>query len=766
MADRAATAYRIYRKPSGARVSSLWRDLVYTLRVLRFSPMFTIVASVSLALGIGANTAIFQLLDAVRLRTLPVKSPQDIVELRIDDMTRFAGAVISYGFWQREFGGSASVIGRKIMFRDGAAEVIGVTPPAFFGLEVGRQFDFALPICAAAARGRDDRLDSGTLWWLTVMGRLKPGVSLAQADGRLQAMSRGIFETTLPAGYPPVSVKPYLAMKLHAIAAGGGLSRLSDQYSTPLGLLLAIAGLVLLIACANLTNLMLARASAREREIAVRLAIGASRADLIQQLMMEAMVLAFAGAVAALFLARELSRFLVAFLGTGADSVFLDVRPDWRVFAFASSLALLTCLLFGLAPALRATHAQPGDALKSGSRGVTAGREGFGLRRILVVAQVALSLVLLVGAVLFVRSLRNLMTLEPGFQENGILIANVSYGGLMPADRLPTLRGALVERIQAIPGVDAAAATASVPALGNAWINTMWMDGSDSGHGRDISRSMVGAGYFHTIGTPMLAGREFDERDTNSSRSVAIVSEAFTRVFSLGPNPVGKRFWIEKTPFAPQMVCEIIGVAKDSKYRDLRQDFMPVAFIPMSQFPQPLGSGNILIRSRLGLDALTPSVRRAISDVNPHIVFSFSTLKSQLAQSLVRERLMATLSGLFGVLALLLATVGLYGVISYTIARRTNEIGIRIALGASAAHVTGLILRETGMLLAAGLGAGLVMSFALSRAAATLLFGLTANDPLTYCGAGVALTIVALGASYIPARRAAGIDPAIALRDA
>jgi len=830
-----------------AGFSRLWRDLGFALRILRSSPMFTLVAIASLALGIGANTAIFQLLDAVRLRTLPVKSPEAIVEVRIDDMThargnwlrdnaltnplweqirarqqvfsevfawadeefnisgtpqaRFArglwvsgnlfeslgvspvrgraftpaddrrgcglaGAVISYGFWQSEFGGSASVIGRKIMLSQGPVEVIGVTPPGFFGLEVGRQFDFALPICAAAAGGSDDRLASGTVWWLTVMGRLNPGVSLAQADAQLRAISAGIFEATLPADYPPISVKPYLAMKLHAIAAGGGRSHLRDQYSAPLGLLLATAGLVLLIACANLANLMLARASAREREIAVRLAIGATRAHLIQQLMIEAVLLAAAGAVAALFLARELSRLLVAFLSSGDDSIFLDVRPDWRVFVFTASLAILTCLLFAHAPALRATRAQPGDVLKSGSRGMSAGREGFGLRRILVAAQIALSLVLMVGALLFARSFRNLMTLEPGFQENGILIASVNLAGLVPVDRLPALRSALVEHIRAIPGVDAAAATAFLPASGGAWTNIMWMDGSDSSQGREIMRGMVGPGYFHTIGTPLVAGREFDERDTKTSQNVAIVSEAFARAFSLGPNPVGRRFWIEKTPFALQIVCEIIGVAKDSKYRDLRQDFMPVAFIPMSQFSQPLAGGNILIRSRLGLDALTPSIRRAISEVNPNVGYSFSVFKTQIEQSLLRERLMAILSGLFGVLAVLLATVGLYGVIAYTAARRRNEIGIRIALGASEGNVIGLILRETGVLLAVGLGAGLLMSFALSRAAATLLFGLQANDPLTYCAAGVALTVVAVGASYFPARRAAGVDPAIALRDA
>ncbi len=827
-------------------MTTLISDLRFAIRTLLKSPGFAAVAIVSLALGIGANTAIFQLIDAVRLRTLPVKSPQELAELRIGDMTHargnwlrndaftnplweqirqrqqvfseifawadedvnlsptgeahfakrlwvsgnffdalgvrpilgrvftsaddrrgcgLAGAVISYGFWQREFGGSASAIGKKIVVGGaGSVEVIGVTPPSFFGLEVGRQFDLAMPVCSVETSD-EKRLDSGTTWWLTVMGRLKPGVSVAQANSHFNAISPGIFEATLPADYPPVSVKPYLAMKLNAIAAGGGLSSLRDQYSTPLGLLLAIAGLVLLIACANLANLMLARASAREREIAVRLAIGASRARLIQQLMTEGLLIAMAGAGAALFLARELSQFLVAFLGSGDNSVFLDVHPDWRVFGFTAFLALLTCVFFALAPALRATRAQPGDVLKSGSRGMTAGRERFGLRRILVASQIALSLVLMVGALLFVRTLNNLMTVEPGFRENGILIAHVTYGWLdLPANRYANLRRDLVEHIRAIPGVDAAGETGSLPINGNSWVNTMWMDGSDVSNGRDISRSLVGPGYFRTIGTPLLAGREFDERDTHSSLNVAIVSEEFARTFSLGPNPIGKKFWIEKTPFAPQIVCEIVGVAKNSKYSDLRQDFKPVAFFPLSQFLEPVTGVNILIRSGVGLDALTPSVRRAISDVNPNIGYSFTVFKTRIEESLLRERLMAVLSGLFGGLAVVLATVGLYGVISYTVARRTNEIGIRIALGAGRNNVMGLILRETGILLMVGLGAGVVIALVAGRAAATLLFGLQANDPLTFVAAGSVLVLVALIASYVPARRAARVDPMVALR--
>jgi putative ABC transport system permease protein len=630
---------------------------------------------------------------------------------------------------------------------------------------VGREFDLAPPLCAVDSTEGESRLGSGTTWWLTVMGRLNHGTSLAQADAHLQTISHGIFEATLPADFPPISVKPYLAMKLHAIAASGGRSSLREQYSTVLELLLAIAGLVLLIACANLANLMLARASGRQREIAVRLAIGASRAQLIQLLMIEGLLLACAGAAAACFLARLLTRFLVSSLNSGRRSVVLDVHPDWSVFAFTALLALLTCVLFALTPALRATRTQPADVLNSSSRGTTAGRERFGLRRILVATQISLSLVLMVAALLFVRSLKNLMTLEPGFQETGILIADVVYGRPDVADsRLSLMRHTLVERVRAIPGVDDAAETAFVPIKGGAWTNIMWMDGSDSGHGHAISRAMIGAGYFRAIGTPLLAGREFDEHDTHASPNVAIVSEAFVRVFSLGPDPVGKKFWIEKTPFAPEIVCEIVGVAKNSKYRDLRQDFVPVAFFPMEQFQQRLLSGSILMRSGAGLETLTPSIRRAFAEVNPDIQYSFSVFKTQIEDSLLRERLMAVLSGLFGALAVLLATVGLYGVISYTVAQRTKEIGIRMALGASRGNVIGLILGETGLLLAVGIGGGMLLSLIVGRVATSLLFGLEPSDPLTLAAAGIALAVVALGASALPARRACAVDAATVLR--
>jgi predicted permease len=676
-------------------------------------------------------------------------------------------AVISYQFWQTEFGGDRSVLGRKISFDAGkrSVPVIGVTPPSFFGLEVGRQFDVALPVCADAAAG-DDRRDSGTTWWLTVMGRLKPGVSIERANANLRMISGAVFETTLPPDYPAISVKPYLAMKLGAIPAQGGLSKLRDDYSASLALLLTIAGLVLAIACANIANLMLARAASRSREIAVRLAIGAARWDLIRQLMAEGFLLAVAGTCGALFLARELNKFLVAFLSSDDNSTFVDLQPDWRVFLFAALLAIATTILFNLAPALQASRTQPMDALRSGTRGSTANRQRFGLRRALASSQITLSLVLTVAAISFAQSLRNLMTIKAGFQQTGILLVQTGYGAIDSAarGRISALRHDVIERMRALPGVDAAAEAGSLPVNGNNWVNRMWLDGEDDTHSRDISRGLVGAGYFQAIGTHLLAGREFDERDTLSTPNVAIVSASFLRVFGLSTNAVGRRFWIEKTPFAAQTRFEIVGVVEDSKYRDLRQDFLPVIFIPMSQFPQALLGGSVVVRSRLPLDRLTAELRSALAEANPQIMFRFSVLQTRIERSLLRERLMAFLSGLFGVLAVVLATVGLYGVVAYTTARRTNEFGIRLALGSTRANVRTLVLGEAARLLAVGLGAGLVLLWASGRLASALLYGVSADDPRILGVASALLISITLIASYLPARRATLIDPASALR--
>jgi putative ABC transport system permease protein len=824
------------------------QDIRYAVRLLRLSPGFALVAIASLALGTGANTAIFQLLDAVRLRTLPVKAPQELVELRIDDMTHargswlrdaaltnplwekirehqetltgsFAwadepfeistngesrrvaglwvsgdffrvlgvepirgrvftvaddrrgcglasGAVISYGFWQRELGGDPSVVGRKVSLGKDQIQVIGVTPPGFFGLEIGRTFDIALPICSETAlHGANGRLDSGTTWWLTVMGRLKPGVSMEQASAQFQAGSAGILKATLPVDFPPDSVKPYLTMKLFAIQAGGGVSRLREQYSRPLALLLGIAGLVLLIACMNLANLMLARASARRREIAVRLAMGASRLRLTRQLMTEGLLLALSGAGLGLVLARMLSRFLVSFLATAEDPTFVRLPQDVRIFGFTAALAILTCLVFASTPVLRAARTEPGEVLKSGSRSVTQGRERHGFRRALIASQIAVSLMLLMGTLLFVRSLQNLKTLDAGFQAHGILIADVDFGGLqLPPGRAVSFRREVLERLRAIRGVDAAAEVTIVPLTGANWDNRVWMDGSDLAHARVSMRTMIGTGYFQTLRTPLVAGRDFDEHDLTSSSKVAVVNEEFARAFTGGFNAVGKRFWVEPTPYEPQTAFEIIGVVKNAKYRNLRENFRPVMFLPLSQAALARPEGRFMIRSSARSDALTTSVRNTLGGISPQMRYSFHVFDTWVEESLLRERLMAALSGFFGVLAVLLTAVGLYGVISYMVAQRTNEIGVRIALGADRRSVIALVLRETVVVIAVGLVVGTILTFVVGRPAAVLLYGLEPNDPLTLGTAGLALAVLAAAASCLPAWRAASVNPVVALR--
>ena len=826
----------------------MWQDIRYSLRLLRLSPGFALVAIASLALGTGANTAIFQLLDAIRLRTLPVKAPNELVELRIDDMTHargtwlrddavtnplwekireypqpfsgsFAwadesldvsangesrqvaglwvsgdffrvlgaqpilgrvftstddrrgcgvtpGAVISYGFWQRELGGDASVVGHKLALGRNQVEVIGIAPPGFYGLEIGRTFDLALPICSEPAlHGVEGRLNSGTTWWLTVMGRLKPGVSSEQASAYFEARSAGIFEATLPSDFPRDSVKPYLAMKLSAIPAGSGISRLREQYSRPLTLLLGIAGLVLLIACLNLANLMLARASARQREVAVRLAMGASRSRLARQLVTDGLILAVAGAGLGLLLARWLSRFLVSYLSTGSDPAFVAMPDDFRIFAFTAALAILTCLVFASVPVLRASRTDPGDVLKSGGRSLTPGRERHGFRRALVSSQIAVSFVLLTATLLFVRSLSNLEALDPGFQTRGILIADVSFSGLqLPPGRAISFRREVLDKLRAIPGVQAAAEVTIVPLTGANWNNRFWIDGSDLAHAHLSLRSMIGSGYFQTLRTPLLAGREFDEHDLASAAKFAIVNEEFARQVIGGVNAVGKRIWVEPTPYEPQTSIEIVGVVKNTKYRNLREDFQPVVFLPLSQAALGRPEGRYMIRSGARPVGLTSSVQKTLASVSPQMRYSFHMFDTWLEQSLLRERLMATLSSLFGFLAMVLTAVGVYGVISYTVAQRTNEIGIRIALGADRPAVIALILRETALVLAIGLTVGSLMTLVAGRSAAVLLFGLEPSDPLTLAVAGGSLAMLAAAASYFPARRAAAVNPVIALR--
>ncbi|PYU38944.1 MAG: hypothetical protein DMG54_28625 [Acidobacteria bacterium] len=828
-------------------MTSFWRDLRHALRFLRLSPGFTLVAVLTLALGIGANTAIFQLIDSIRLRTIPVKNPQELGTIRIADRhwgsgqfssqysqltfamweqirkrqegfaeiavwsdQRFnlatggevrrakgihvsgdffhvlgvepilgrllgpaddqpgcgiSGANISYAFWQRNFVGDPSVIGKRLTLDGNSFQVIGVTPPGFNGISIGDTFDVAVPICVEPILSpRNNRLTRRHAWWLATIGRLKPGWTMTRANAQILAVTPAILQETIPTVYDAEATKKYLEYKLGAFSASTGFSELRSESETSLWLLVGISGLVLLIACANLANLMLARASARERQIAIRRALGATRWRMVRELLSESLLLAAAGSTCGLFLAFAISRLLVAFISTEQNQIFLDLGMDWRVLAFTAGLAALTTVSFGLAPALRATRAEPAMLLQSGSWGATVGRELFSLRRILIVSQVGLSVVLLMGALLFVRSLRNLTTLNVGFQQTGILVTSVDFTRLqLPEERDTEYKRDLVKRVQAILGVESAAHAMLVPFGGSTWNDDVINEGSDQDAGV-AWENFLGPGYFKTVGTPFLAGRDFDDRDTSTSAKVAIVNQAFARKILKVADPLGKHFRIHEAPGKPRPLYEIVGVTADNKFQDMHEEFLPFMYFPSTQEEKPSPDDHILIRSSLPLTNLISSMKETIADVNPGIDLEFLVFKTRIQNSLIQDELMATLSGFFGFLAALLAAIGLYGVMSYMVIQRTKEIGIRMAIGAERFDVLRMILREATVLTVTGLVIGTGLALAAAQAAKSLLFGLKPRDPLTLVMAVVTLSAVAALASFLPAYRASKLDPLTALR--
>jgi putative ABC transport system permease protein len=828
-------------------MTSFWRDLRHAFRFLRFSPGFTIVAVLTLALGIGANTAIFQLIDSIRLRTIPVKDPQRLGTIRVADrqwgsgqfsaqysqlsfamweqirkrqegfadiavwsdqrfnlatggevrkangirvsgdffhvlgvepiLGRLLGpeddqpgcamsaANISYAFWQRNFAGDPSVVGKQFTLDGNSFQIIGITPPGFNGLSVGDTFDVAVPICIEPIlHPRNNRLTLRHAWWLASIGRLKPGWTIARANAQILAVTPAILQETIPPVYDAEGTKKFLAYKLGAFSASTGFSELRQDSETSLWLLLGISGLVLLIACANLANLMLARTGARERQITIRRALGATRWRMIRELLSESLLLAAAGSICGLFLAFAISRMLVAFISTQQNQIILDLGMDWRVLAFTTALAALTTVCFGLAPALRATRAEPATLLQSASRGTTGGRERFSLRRILIVSQVGLSVVLLTGALLFVRSLRNLTTLNVGFQQTGILVTQVDFERLhLPEERFTEYKRDLVKRVQAMPGVESASHAILVPFGGSTWNDEVLNEGSDQEAGV-AWENFLGPGYFKTVGTPLLAGRDFDDGDTATSVKVAIVNQAFARKILKGADPLGKRFRVHEPPGKPRPLYEIVGVTADNKFQDMHEEFLPFMYFPETQLEKPSPDDQILIRSSLPLTSLIASMKETIADVNPGIDLEFLVFKTRIQNSLIQDELMATLSGFFGFLAALLAAIGLYGVMSYMVLQRTREIGIRMAIGAERGHVLAMILREATVLTVTGLVIGAGLALGAAQAAKSLLYGLKPRDPLTLVMAVVTLSAVAAIASFLPAYRASKLDPLTALR--
>jgi putative ABC transport system permease protein len=830
-------------------MQTLWRDLRYALRMLERSPGFTAVAILTLALGIGANTAIFQLLDAVRLRTLPVKNPEQIAKINIDHRngasgsftSRYAdltyaqweqirerqqafssvfawgpnlfnispsgevhnvqglwvsgeffqtlgvepvlgrvlttaddgpncaspGAVISYSFWKHTFAGENSVIGKTLLINRHHFEIVGVTPADFYGVEVGRYFDVAVPLCAEPIiNGEDSQLHRADGWWLSVMGRLRPGWTIKQAALQLRSISPGIFETTIPPTFNTDQAKHYSGYVLGAFPGDSGASTLRRDFENPLWFLLGLAALVLLIASANLANLMLARASTREKEMGMRMAVGASRGRLIRQLFTENLLLAGMGAALGGLLAHSLSQILVAFLSTQNDPLFVDLGTDWRVLNFSAALACSTCVLFGLAPALRATSVAPGVALKDSGRGTTEGRSFFSLRRILVVSQIALSLTLLVSALLFTGSLNNLAKVDAGFRRDGILVTDIDFTALnLSNERRLSFAGELLNQVRAIPGVDAAAIAEIVPLSGNGENHDLLMGSSGEPEGERpvVAFNRVSPDFFRTLQTPMLAGRDFDEHDVVGAPYRAIVTEEFARKFAGGRNPVGMTFRIGRMrTITPPY--EIIGLVKNSKYFALRDELQPIIYTCTAQYDRPDTDAQILIRAKGPVAGLLAGVKNAANQVHPDLDINFYAFDEMIQNGLLRDRLMAALSGFFGVLAAVLAAIGLYGVISYIVATRRNEIGIRMALGASRRDVISTILQQTLLLLVCGVAMGVVLALAVGRSAGSLLFGLKPHDPFIFVGASALLLLVGLVAGFVPVYRAARLDPMVALR--
>ena len=841
-----ATLWReISREAWGwSSVEHLFQDLRYAARMLRHNPGFTTVAVLSLALGIGANTAIFSLIDTVLLRMLPVRKPEQLafvdnvgarggggappypcfeqfrdrdhyfsglaafsgynMRISIDGrpeevmaqqasgnyfavlgLEAWAGrtfgpaddsvigkggpdgpvAVISYRYWKRRFAMSPTVLGKVIQLEGRAVTIIGVTPPEFFGLRPGMPVDLTVPMMLAPAEMLRDK----GAWWLNVVGRLKPGAARAQAraemDGIFQAFMGDRSGSSGKISGTDEMRHDYFD-HIALTPAARGLNNLRRQFSKPLLVLMALVGLVLLIACANVANLLLARTTARNREFAVRLALGAGRARLMRQVLTESLLLVGIGNLLGLLFASWAGRLLVAFFAAGRHGTAVDLHFDARALAFTVGISLLTGLLFGLAPAVRVTKTTLAPALKEQGRGLVGFRSRVPLAKLLVVSQVALSLVLLIGAGLFVHSLWNLRNLDAGFRPEGVLTLKVKPDetGYTEARRL-ALWKEILDRAGRIPGVRSVSLSVMIPMSGIERGVLIEVPGFASHAVRDaaISLNHVTAGYFETMGIPVALGRAFTAGDAGNAPRVALLNETAARFYFGGRNPVGVSirfpFGKEKPPY------QIVGVVKDSRHNSLREEVPRLIYLPVFQAIDDLHSLTLAVRTAGDPSDLSPTVTKEARTAGPDILIAnVATLASQVDQSLLEERLVSTLASFFGMLALLLASIGLYGTISYSVAHRANEIGIRMALGASGTGVVRLVLRDAILLIAAGMAIGVPAAITGARYVRSQLFGLRPEDPLTLAVACLVLAAVALLAGYLPARRASRVDPMTALR--
>jgi predicted permease len=828
-------------------------DLQYGLRILAKSPGFTAVVVITLALGIGANTAIFTLINSILLKGLPVEKPEQLVLFSDDasqgnitgdqtgkwryfsyplyvyfrehnqvfqDICAFrkgeeslnvqvegpgrtqvpqrsrgklvsgnyfsvlgvnamlgralepederAGAppvaVISYGYWQRAFGSDPFAVGKVVELNDTAFTVVGVTPPQFFGETVEVPPDFWLPLSLQAqVTRRESFLNSPEFYWLNLMARLQPGVSRTGAQTAVNLQLRQLL-SELAGSSPSEDRRRKIQQSSIELAPGGrGISLLRLRYSEPLHMLMAAVALVLLISCANVASLLLSRSAARQKEISVRLALGASRGRLVRQLLTEGLTLAALGGTLGMCISAGGVRILVVMF-TGGPNGSLNLDADARVLDFALAVSLLTAVLFSLAPALRATGVEWVPALKGTRASGVQASPGLGVAKALVVFQVALSLLLLTGAGLLLQTLKRLHRQDLGFNPQDVLLVGIDprLAGYTP-ERLPGLYRELQERVNALPGVRSASLAAYSPMSGTSHTGSIAIQGYTPrpGQNMDTQLNRVGPRYFETLELPLLSGRGINHQDTESSPKVAVVNATFAHYFFPGQNPIGRRFG-----FGSPADLEIVGVVKEAKYNDLRESAPRMAYFPILQMKgEGLYVGELDVRAAGDPRSIAADVRRAIHEMDKNLtVTATTTLNEQIASSLNQERAMAELSSFFGLLALALACVGLYGLMAYSVARRTNEIGIRMAVGAKPRDVLRLVLREVLTLVIAGVAIGLPAALAATRLMSGMLFGLTPTDAVTMLMATCVLIAVAVFAGYLPARRASRVDPMVALR--
>jgi predicted permease len=676
-------------------------------------------------------------------------------------------AVLSHAFWQTRFGGSGTALGTIVSLNRQPFEVIGVSAPRFSGVEVGKTFDVAIPLCASA-RFDARNLDSRSRWWLSIMGRAKPGLPTAQLGARLAVLSEPIMRAALPDASIS-SQQRFLQTKLVAISSAAGPSGLRRTFGRPLSILMAAVALVLLIGCANIAGLMLARAAARSREIAIRTALGASRARLVRQLLTESILLSWLGAGLGVLFARWGTSLLVSNLTTTRDPVFLDLSLDWRVFAFAAAMALLTGVLVGVLPALRSTDFAVSAVMKN--QAAAAGGERrvrFHAGKWMVAGQVALSLILLIGGGLLLRTFVKLVRVDLGFDAGNVLVVLAKPPWFaadivkMSPEKRNLVHEEIARQLRLLPGVLSVARTFTTPIGDDNYMTGVTADMPDAppdaaGTGYF---NFVAPGYFTTLRTPIVAGRDFDDRDTATGPPVAIVNETLARKYFPGAGALGKRLRIRQPP-GP---VEIVGVVKDATYGSVREAAPPTVFMPATQAPPSGAAQEFVLRTSVPPSVMIPSVQRVVREVNPEIPLEFQTLAQQVDDNLVQERLLATLAGFFGGLAMLLAMIGLYGVSSYLVAHRQMEFGVRMALGAGRGSILRLVMRDVLHVLAAGVTVGLAAALATARVLRQLLFGLEPHDPATIAMAVALLTAMAALAGYLPARRATRVDPIVALR--